>query len=62
MKEYYTKNQIEEIYHCAIIKEHEIWKAIGKPIDYGISLFGFAEGDTLDELHENIRAIIWATL
>lgn len=54
MREYYTKRQIEEIYHCGITKENGRLKAIGKPVE-GIWLFDFVEGDTLDELHGHIR-------
>lgn len=65
MKERYTKKQLEELYHCTIFKDtgfddsHQFWTAHGAPIGpYDEPIFEYADGWTLDELHENIRGEI----
>lgn len=63
MKEHYTKKQLEELYNCEIFKDtgfdngHSFWTAHGRPLsdDKEEPLFTYADGWTLDELHENIR-------
>ena len=65
MKEHYSKKQLEEIYNCEIFKDfgfddsHLYWVANGLPIEgTDECIFDYADGWTLDELHENIREIM----
>ena len=66
MKEHYTKKQLEELYNCEIFRDfgfdnsHLFWVANGLPLteDGDDDLFDYADGWTLDELHENIRKAI----
>lgn len=62
MKEHYTKKQLEELYNCTIFKDtgfddsHQFWTAHGREVEpYEEPIFTYADGWTLDELHENIR-------
>ena len=65
----YSKKQLEELYHCNISKDNGFDDSHLFYIAYGIclsdkeeSLFDYADGWTLDELHENIRDSIFDTL
>lgn len=63
MKNKYTKKQLEELYNCEIFKDTgydsdlKYWVAQGLPFTENgeDSLFTYADGWNLDELHENIR-------
>ena len=64
MKNKYSKKQLEELYNCKIFKAvtcnedaYTFWTAEGLPFTEGgeDKLFSFADGWTLDELHEDIR-------
>lgn len=62
MQQKYSKKQLEELYHCTIFKDngfddnHQFWTAHGQPLeDYDEPIIEYADGWTLDELHENIR-------
>ena len=67
MKEHYSKKQLEELYNCDIFKDngfddsHQFWVAHGQELTEGgeDELFIYADGWTLDELHENIREAIY---
>ena len=70
MEQHYSKKQLEELYNCQIFKDagfddnHQFWTAHGEPLDKqldGSELFIYADGWTLDELHENIREEIYGT-
>lgn len=67
MQNKYSKKQLEELYNCDIFKDFEgnddgylFWVAQGLPFteDGDDFLFTYADGDNLDELHENIREAI----
>ena len=66
MKNKYSKKQLEELYNCEIFKDTgfdsctKFWVAQGLPFteDGEDSLFTYADGWDLDELHENIREAI----
>ena len=58
----YTKKQLEELYICSISSDSgfdssaKYQVALGNPINEdGDMLFEYADGWTLDELHDNIR-------
>ena len=62
MEQHYTRKQLEELYNCTIFKDSgfdsglKFWTAHGTPLKGSTeSLFDYADGWTLDELHENIR-------
>ena len=60
MKEKYTKKQIEEIYNCKVNKTEEgFYTAVGKSDETGNKWFGYADGWTLDELHDDIRESLY---
>lgn len=67
MENKYSKKQLEELYNCDIFKDcaglddgYLYWVAQGLPLTENgdNSLFIYADGDNLDELHENIREAI----
>lgn len=66
MQNKYSKKQLEELYNCDIFKDfgfddgHLFWVAQGLSFteDGDDYLFIYADGWTLDELHENIRKAI----
>lgn len=67
MENKYSRKQLEELYNCEIFKDcaglddgYMYWVAQGLEFTEGKgdSLFTYADGDTLDDLHENIREAI----
>lgn len=69
MDNHYSKKQLEEIYNCEIFKDFGFdsgllfWTAHGRQIEgTDECLFDYADGWTLDELHENIREAMFDNL
>lgn len=70
MENKYSKKQLEELYNCEIDKDfgfddsHLFYVALGYELtkDGDDALFDYADGWTLDELHENIREKIYENI